>query len=60
MGRRLLGNLRAGSFEFEQVIYTNTMEQGISRNDYACYGRIVVAGPGVDVASPVVEVDVFH
>ena len=60
MGRRLFGNIRVGSFEFEQAICTNRMEQGISRNDYACYGGVVVAGPSVDVASPVVDMDVFH
>ena len=35
-------------------------KQGRSRNDYACYGGIVVAGPGIDVACPIVDMNMIH
>lgn len=31
-----------------------------SRNDYACHSGVVIAGSAIDVASPVVDVDMFH
>ena len=31
-----------------------------SRNDYACNSGVVIAASRLDIASPVVDVDMFH
>lgn len=38
----------------------NATIQGKSRKGYACYGRVVVTGPGIETAGPAVDVDMFH
>lgn len=64
-GRGRLGIIRAGLTKVhlelsKPYVRTNATEQGKSRDGYVCYGRVMVAGPGVDVACPVVDMDVFH
>ena len=42
------------------MLCTNTTTQGKSSKYYACYSGVVVTGPGIYVACPVVDMDMFH
>jgi len=35
-------------------------KQYISRNEYPCYGGVVVAGSAIDITSPVIDMHMFH